>query len=169
MIIRLIGALLLAAALVSGEANAEDWVRPDMRSSWLVFNATSEYVGWSSLPGMQVELYSQNRPGVTWGPFTPDLHKWTARTITCKQDEYICFGAWTEGEPPASERRDPEGRVTSEEWGTGRNNQQGCTACCARCDELVKNISLYRFNGTYVLKQRRAYANEGPYPNEMSK
>ena len=78
--------LVLALTLFASSANAEEeWVRPDTRMSWGIENHQ-----W----GVQVQFWSQNRPGHSWGPFTLRYNNITWLDITCKQDKVICWGAW---------------------------------------------------------------------------
>ena len=49
--------------------------------------------------------------------------------LQCERGEEICFGAWD---------FDDEG-----EWGAGRNNDLGCSTCCAICSNGSKLDNLY--------------------------
>ena len=77
--------LFLLFSLLAGSARAEEeWVHPDSSMGWY-------FVAWHQ--NVQVQLWSQNRPGVSWGPYSLPYNVPYPVTFSCKQDEYICFGA----------------------------------------------------------------------------
>ena len=49
--------------------------------------------------------------------------------LSCRTDELICFGAWTEG--------------NRDSWGVGREMEFDCTDCCATCSgQTIEDIIL---------------------------
>jgi hypothetical protein len=77
---------------VSGDAKAEDW--SDTRSTWAFFDATGHYMNSPSRPGMQVELYSQNRPAAkrhqSAGEWKYRQSRPIAQQITASFTVFVC-------------------------------------------------------------------------------
>ena len=72
---------------------------------------------------VEVELYSQDRKHVWPGNnevYYLDDGETKSISLSCKQGENICYGAWVSGDK-------------STYWGTGPNNADTCTDCCYTC------------------------------------
>jgi hypothetical protein len=99
----------------------------------------------------QLTLRSQNRPGRIWGPFTVPSGNPTGFGITCKQDEYICFGAWwpNDNDHPLLE------------WGLGSpaRADAGCANCCYHCNG--RETQLLSLFGPYDPHGVARYQGEG--------
>lgn len=85
---------------------------------------------------ISIEFYSQDRNHV-W-PGNGDVYVVKPRdgrvnlTLNCRQNELICYGGWIRGN-------------TRTYWGSGHNDSQRCSNCCARCGKgNVEAIDLIR-------------------------
>jgi hypothetical protein len=128
-----IAALMLSITPV----HAEEWKQLDSSITFYLPNHTEGPV--------EVEFYSQNRPGHTWGPFTVDTvpeqirkgltdTRQTMITISCKETEHVCLGGWN-----ATPRSDG----TSQIWGLGHNDHS-CARCCFVCNGQIASSPLLR-------------------------
>jgi hypothetical protein len=114
--------LFLGLTLLTSSSNAEESAQPQS-SLTLTFLVPLRNDAARPPPDyrhVQVQLWSQNRRGHSWGPFNPvsdGTLGWI--NITCKQDEYICFGAWLTDD-------------RSVQWGMGHSRRR-CENCCYFC------------------------------------
>jgi hypothetical protein len=72
---------------------------------------------------LEVELYSQDRNHVWPGGgevYVLDDGETKQMSLSCKQGENICYGAWIKGDQETY-------------WGVGPSNAQSCTDCCYTC------------------------------------
>ena len=103
-----LAALLAAASLFATQASAAE----------LVWRIQSEHPNHVSL-----EFYSQDRNHV-WpgGGEVYVIKDWDTHTysLTCKDGEKICYGAWVRNE-------------TNTYWGKGVDGAEACETCCAVC------------------------------------
>jgi len=107
--------IVVALTLLASSANAEEeWVHPDSTMQWKI--RSEDY------RDARVQFWSRNRPGQTWGPYSvPNIVG--IFTLDCKQDEIVCFGAWSD--------------QAKWNWGLGQDGTgqgKGCARCCRRCD-----------------------------------
>ena len=102
--------VLLAALLGATQASAAE----------LVWRIQSEHPNHVSL-----EFYSQDR-NRTWpgGGKVYVIEDWDTHrySLTCKQGEKICYGAWVMDD-------------SSSYWGAGYDGTEDCDSCCAVCGQ----------------------------------
>lgn len=127
---RTFAATLIVSVLFAGSASAqEQWEHPDARLAVEVHNNYYGPSGRDYETSLYVKLFSQNRRGKEWGPYSvAPFTNYTPEhilriVIDCKRDEYICLGAW-----------DPAGDF-SVGFGDGEHGQS-CNNCCLHCDGL---------------------------------
>lgn len=112
---------LLFSGLVMGSFDAAS-------AQSLTFQIDNEYT-----QDVAIEFYSTERDHV-WpgggevyvlGPSDGTM----SYPLSCRADELICFGAWTEG--------------NRDSWGVGRDIEFDCTDCCATCSgQTIEDIIL---------------------------
>jgi hypothetical protein len=147
-IAKLVAIAVLAFSTSAGAEEPEGWVRLD---SWMAWGFIEDQDAVPPiLEHIRIQLHSQNRPGVTWGPYSlKDLKKttnpWNGNMkfveISCKEDEVICYGAWTEDYTPEIV------------WGVGHGSGR-CSdsrfagprppSCCYRCDGRPHPTALWK-------------------------
>lgn len=94
--------------------------------TWHMRNATSSTVG--------ISFYSQGRSGEWPGngkAYELEAYERHAYTLRCVRGEDICYGAWIVGHP-------------STYWGSGVDDDEACSDCCAKCGDGDEEITLNR-------------------------
>lgn len=94
-----------------------------------IVTAHAETLTWrfrSDYPKIvDVELYSETRPGHVWPGhnkiYVLDDYATKTISISCWSGEKICYGAWV---------RNRENIY----WGVGYNNRNRCQSCCYTCN-----------------------------------
>ncbi len=105
-----IGLIFAAGSVYGGPADAEE----------ITWRFKSEHQNTVSL-----EFYSQDRNHVWPGNgkvYTIDDWDTHAYTLSCRNNELICFGAWVRNQ-------------SNTYWGSGYDDKHSCENCCARCGQ----------------------------------